>query len=180
MFCSTVESAVMRNNYLIREAIKPGHRQSRFKLPGVPITHRKSWNKKVNLRKWSRTVRAKWLWEFVNNVGWEKEALVMSELSNTCSSLQRCQFVISGWYFKWFKIFYKVCIFGLTSPEFVSWVCGLNSCIKSLIQAGEIDEQQISTTLIRVIIRAAEFSQVSAARLCALWEGIYSIMLTDI
>lgn len=30
------------------------------------------------------------------------------------------------------------------------------------------------------MIIAAEFSQVSAAQLSALWEGIYSIMLSDI
>lgn len=32
----------------------------------------------------------------------------------------------------------------------------------------------------QVVIIAAEFSQVSTAQLTALWEGIYSIMLSDI
>lgn len=32
----------------------------------------------------------------------------------------------------------------------------------------------------QVMILAAELSQVSAAQLSALWEGIYSIMLSDI
>lgn len=50
----------------------------------------------------------------------------------------------------------------------------------NLVQSGGNDKQQISTTLMQVIIIAAGFSQVSAAQLCALWEGIYSIMLTDI
>lgn len=48
----------------------------------------------------------------------------------------------------------------------------------NVIHGGENDKRQI--TLMQVIIRAAEFSQVSAAQLSALWEGIYSIMLTDI
>lgn len=35
-------------------------------------------------------------------------------------------------------------------------------------------------TLTQVVITAAEFSRVSAAQLSALWESIYSVMLTDI
>lgn len=38
----------------------------------------------------------------------------------------------------------------------------------NLVQSGGNDKQQISTTLMQVIIIAAGFSQVSAAQLCAL------------
>lgn len=41
------------------------------------------------------------------------------------------------------------------------------------------DKLQISTTLMQLIIIAAAFSQVSVAQLSAFWEGIYSIMLSD-
>lgn len=56
----------------------------------------------------------------------------------------------------------------------------IKASINNLIHVRENDKHQISRTLMQVIIIAAEFSQVSAAQLSALWEGIYSIMLTDI
>lgn len=57
------------------------------------------------------------------------------------------------------------------------WVKPSNN---NLIHGTENDKLQISTTLMQVIIICVEFSQVSAARLSAFWEGIYSIMLSDI
>lgn len=70
---------------------------------------------------------------------------------------------------------------GLLLPGFVHkldmWI---NPGNNNPLQGRENDKLQISTTLMQVMIITAAFSQVSTAQLSALWEAIYSIMLSDI
>lgn len=64
-------------------------------------------------------------------------------------------------------------IFKLTSSEFFLGSLWIKPSNNNLIQGTKNDKLQISTTLMQVIIIAAEFSEVSAAQLS------YSIMLSD-
>lgn len=63
---------------------------------------------------------------------------------------------------------------------YFSRVWGLNPALTAASKAEPKDKLQISTTFMQVMIMVAEFSQVSAAQLSALWEGIYNIMPSDI